>query len=166
MWLHQVYLNIHLVYETCLVMSFIVIGKGWCTTRMDIEPVSWNRIFIFGAVFYMTNSVIVVGKKTFMSNRDFFFVSLIVYGLAYALILTSTLTESAYMSKTITAVLREPPSEPGANGVSHIALTLTLTLTNRFLFLNSNTLCRVPILSSDIQQISSFLFYPHLLPSM
>jgi len=106
LWLHQAFVNVHLVYETCLIVSFMTIAKGWSLTRTALRPNEWKRILCFGIMFYITNSVLVVGKKAFMSSKQFFIASLVVYGTAYAIVLHNTIIQVLFLSPTITSVAR------------------------------------------------------------
>jgi hypothetical protein len=106
LWLHQAFVNIHLVYETCLIVAFMSIAKGWSLTRTVLFPDEWKRILCFGIMFYITNSVLVVGKKAFLSSKQFFIASLVVYGTAYAIVLHNTIMQVMYLSPTVTSVDR------------------------------------------------------------
>ena len=56
-------MNLHLCYEAAIIASFLAIARGYSTSRADLEPDEWKGIFSSCIIFYLVNSICVIGTQ-------------------------------------------------------------------------------------------------------
>jgi hypothetical protein len=103
-WIHQAYLNVHLVYETSLVMTFIIIAKGWSISHIDLPQGAWTSIFMIAGSFYIFNSITIVGRYSFISPKAFYICSIASYSLIYVHIINCAFQETTQFYTTLEAI--------------------------------------------------------------
>eukprot|EP01041_Mallomonas_annulata_P011557 gene11557-24170_t len=57
-WLGVSLLNSHLVYETGILVTFLLLAKGWGIQRETFPQNEWRGVIMSMSAFYMTNSII------------------------------------------------------------------------------------------------------------
>ena len=115
-WLGVSLLNLHLVYETGLVICFLLIAMGWSITRDNFSPLEWRVIIISMSSFYMTNSIILVlDSSSVLTTRGYWIACTILYGAIYTFIVMGTIGQLRVLKDQVD-VLRSAGDVPDAIG--------------------------------------------------
>ena len=62
-WLGIITVNVELLFETVFFAAFVVLGKGWCVTRLDLTRDEWRSLMISLCGFYLFDSLLLVFKE-------------------------------------------------------------------------------------------------------
>lgn len=101
-WLGVSLINTHLVYETGLMVCFLLIAKGWSITRENFSANEWRGIIISMSAFYMSNSIILVLEASVLTAQGFWIACTILYGVMYVYIVQSALDQLMSLQQQVT----------------------------------------------------------------
>lgn len=92
-WLGVSVINTHLVFETGLIICFLLIAKGWSITCENFSANEWRGVIISMSAFYMCNSIILVLEASVLTQQGYWIACAILYGIMYIYILQSVLAQ-------------------------------------------------------------------------
>ncbi|CAM9388168.1 unnamed protein product, partial [Ectocarpus fasciculatus] len=92
-WLSVAYVNTNLIFDTCLMGSFMLISKGWSITRQIVPPQEWRVVLVLMSTFYLATSINLVLEASVYTTTGFWISNIVVYGIVYLNIVQSTLEQ-------------------------------------------------------------------------
>jgi hypothetical protein len=126
------------VYETGLVNIYLIIANGWTFFRDVIDAEEWRSLVLCLTIFYIANSILLVGRESFLDNRSFLVGSLIVYGFAYYCIISSyVLTCLVHLRPALNGLsklLDVPSQADDENGIADITTVIAPLQQKRRMF--------------------------------
>lgn len=92
-WLSVAYENTNLIFDTCLLGCFMLVGKGWSISRQVVPPQEWRMVLILMSTFYLATSINLVLEASVYGTQGFWIANVVVYGLVYINIVWSTIDQ-------------------------------------------------------------------------
>ena len=100
-WLQVALVNIHLIYETAIMVSLLLLGLGWTITRQELEGHEWRGVVCMMTSFYIGNSIILVLQTTDRNYSNIITANAILYSIAYLYIAFSALVQLRRVSSHV-----------------------------------------------------------------
>jgi hypothetical protein len=88
-WLGVGLINTHLLYETSILVCFLLLAEGWTITTEFLSPKQWRGVVTSAAGFYMGNSILLVLANNVLTKTGVWMANSILYGLIYLYILNA-----------------------------------------------------------------------------
>ena len=114
-WIGVLLLNTHLVYETGIVVCFLLIAKGWSITRDNLPANEWRGVIFAVCSFYLSTSIVLVLDSSVLTTQGFWIACSLLYGSMYIYIVRSALNE-LYLMKHQVDLLDTASDVPEAIG--------------------------------------------------
>eukprot|EP00602_Paraphysomonas_sp_CaronLab_P000814 CAMPEP_0185029002 /NCGR_PEP_ID=MMETSP1103-20130426/15091_1 /TAXON_ID=36769 /ORGANISM="Paraphysomonas bandaiensis, Strain Caron Lab Isolate" /LENGTH=504 /DNA_ID=CAMNT_0027563601 /DNA_START=64 /DNA_END=1578 /DNA_ORIENTATION=+ len=100
-WLGVSLINTHLVFETGMMVCFLLIAKGWSITRDNFSANEWRGIIMSMSAFYMCNSIILVLESSVLDQRGFWIANTLLYGLMYLYIILNVQSQLRLLTSQV-----------------------------------------------------------------